>query len=140
MLRKLLFALAALAASMGFAFAAVDLNKADQAALDSVKGIGPKTSKAILDERKKGGEFKDWSDFQKRVKGVGGKSSDKLSQEGVTINGKSKANAGAGKGTATDKRAAKDIKPEAGNAKPDNKTAAKNIRPDAKADAKDVRK
>lgn len=90
MLKKLLLAVATLIATMGFAFAQADVNKADQAALDSVKGIGPKMSKTILDERKKGGEFKDWADFQKRVKGVGGKTSDKLSDAGLTVNGQSK--------------------------------------------------
>lgn len=133
MLRKILFALVTLAASMGIAFAAVDLNKADQAALDSVKGIGPKTSKAILEERKKGGDFKDWEDFQKRVKGVGDKSSDKLSQEGVTINGKPKAGAGTNKDT---KLAAKEIKKESRAEAKEMKAAAK----DAKQEAKDLKK
>jgi competence protein ComEA len=87
MLKKLLLALAVLIATMGFAFAQVDVNKADQAALDSVKGIGPKTSKTIIDERKKGGDFKDWADFEKRVKGVGEKSAAKLSDAGLTVNG-----------------------------------------------------
>jgi competence protein ComEA len=87
MLKKLLLALAVLIATMGFAFAQVDVNKADQAALDSVKGIGPKTSKAILDERKKGGDFKDWADFEKRVKGIGEKNAVKLSNAGLTVNG-----------------------------------------------------
>jgi len=93
MLKKLLLAAATFIATMGFAFAQIDVNKADQAALDGVKGIGPKTSKAILDERKKGGDFKDWSDFEKRVKGIGGKSSAKLSEAGLSVNGQSKPNA-----------------------------------------------
>jgi competence protein ComEA len=87
MLKKLLLALAMLIAATGFAFAQVDVNKADQIMLDGVKGIGPKTSKAILDERKKGGEFKDWSDLEKRVKGIGKKSALRLSDAGLTING-----------------------------------------------------
>ena len=36
------------------AFAAVDVNKADQAELEAIKGIGPTISAQILDERKKG--------------------------------------------------------------------------------------
>ena len=75
MIKKLMLAIAALVASTGFAFAQVDVNKADAAALDGVKGVGPSMSKAILDERSKG-EFKDWADFQKRVKGVGDKDPD----------------------------------------------------------------
>lgn len=89
MMKKLMLAIATMVATMGFAFAQVDVNKADAAALDSVKGVGPKMSKAILDERAKG-EFKDWADFEKRVKGVGDKSSAKLSAAGLQVNGKSK--------------------------------------------------
>ncbi len=89
MYKKLLLAVATLVATMGFAFAQVDVNKADQAALDSVKGIGPAKSKAILEERKKG-EFKDWADFEQRVKGIGEKNAIKLSEAGLQVNGKSK--------------------------------------------------
>lgn len=103
MLKKLLLAVSVFIATMGFAFAQVDVNKADQAALDSVKGIGPKTSKAIVDERTKNGAFKDWADFEKRVKGIGDKNSDKMSQAGLTVDGKSKPNAPAAK---TDAKAA----------------------------------
>jgi len=92
MLRKLLLAIVALVVTMGFASAQVDANKADQAALDGLKGIGPAMSKSIIDERKKGGDFKDWADFAKRVKGVGDKNSTNLSQAGLTINGQSKPN------------------------------------------------
>ena len=58
MIKKLMLAFAALAVSGSMAFAQVDVNKADVAALDGVKGVGPSMSKAILDERAKG-EFKD---------------------------------------------------------------------------------
>lgn len=71
----------------GQAFAVVEINTADQAALDSVAGIGPATSKAILEERKKSGNFKDWSDLEARVKGVGEKNSIKLSAAGLVVNG-----------------------------------------------------
>src|SRR6202008_2219500 len=65
MLKKLLLAVATLIATMSFAFAQVDVNKADAAALDGIKGIGPAKSKAIIDERPKGGDFKDWADLEK---------------------------------------------------------------------------
>lgn len=71
----------------GHAFAAVEVNTADQAALDSITGVGPATSKAILDERKKGGNFKDWTDLEARVKGVGAKNAVKLSAAGLVVNG-----------------------------------------------------
>ena len=88
MIKKLMLAVVASIATMGFAFAQVDVNKGDVAALDSIKGVGPSMSKAILDERSKG-EFKDWADFQKRVKGVGDKRAMKLSEAGLQVGGKS---------------------------------------------------
>jgi len=88
MFNKLLFALTTFILSINVAFAAVEVNKATAAQLDSVKGIGPATSKAIIDERSKGGEFKDWNDFQSRVKGIGEKSSAKMSEAGLTVAGK----------------------------------------------------
>ena len=87
MIRKLLLAVATLVACMGMAFAQVDVNKADAAALDSIKGIGPAKSKAIMAERAKG-EFKDWADLEQRVKGIGEKNAAKLSEAGLTVNGK----------------------------------------------------
>jgi len=87
MMRKLILAVATLVASMNFAFAQGDVNKADAAALDGVKGIGPAKTKAILEERKKG-EFKDWADLEQRVKGIGGKNAAKLSAAGLVVNGK----------------------------------------------------
>ena len=84
MLKKILLAAAMLYAAMSFA--AVDVNKATAAELDSIKGIGPAMSTKILDERKKS-SFKDWNDFIGRVKGVGKNSATKLSTEGLTVNG-----------------------------------------------------
>lgn len=106
MIKKLMLALATMIAATGFAFAQVDVNKADQAALDGVKGVGPTMSKAILGERAKGGDFKDWADFQQRVKGVGDKRAAKLSQAGLQVNGSAKE--GATMAAKTDKRASAD--------------------------------
>lgn len=100
MLKKLLLAVATLIATMGFAFADVDVNKADQAALDGIKGIGPAMSKRILDERKKGGDFKDWADLEQRVKGIRDKRAAKLSAAGLTVNGQAFS---AGSSAGTDK-------------------------------------
>ncbi|MFL6658864.1 MAG: ComEA family DNA-binding protein [Massilia sp.] len=88
MIKKLMLAVATLVATMGIASAQVEANKADAAALDSVKGIGPAMSKAILDERAKG-EFKDWADFEHRMKGVHDKRAMKLSAGGLQVAGKS---------------------------------------------------
>jgi competence protein ComEA len=113
MIKKLMLAVATLVASMGFAFAQVDVNKADASALDSVKGVGPAMSKAIIDERTKGGDFKDWADFQKRVKGVGDKRAAQLSKAGLQVGGQSKEGAPKAEGTA-----AKAAKPAKDTAKP----------------------
>ncbi len=95
MFKKFLFACIAFLVTMGIAFADVDVNKADQSALDGVKGIGPTISKAIIAERTKNGDFKDWADLQKRVKGIGDKNSTKLSQAGLVVNGQAKPGASA---------------------------------------------
>jgi competence protein ComEA len=87
MFKKLLCVLVMLFAT-ATAFAAVDVNKADQATLESVKGIGTKVSVRILDERKKG-QFKDWADLMVRVKGIKGGAAARLSKEGLTVNGAS---------------------------------------------------
>jgi competence protein ComEA len=95
MLKKLLMLLLAITLSIGAAFAAVDVNTADQSALESVKGLGPVKSKAIIDERSKNGPFKDADDLATRVKGLGTKSVSNLEQEGLTIGGSSAPPSGA---------------------------------------------
>jgi competence protein ComEA len=84
---KKLFAFFA-AMSLVAAFAAVDVNKGSEAELDSIKGIGPATSKQIMTERKKA-EFKNWDDLISRVKGLGDKTAAKLSEGGLTVGGAS---------------------------------------------------
>ncbi len=84
MIKRLLAAVFALVAAA--AFAAVDVNKATQAELESIKGIGPAISTRILDERKKA-SFKDWADLVERVKGVGEANAARFSSEGLTVNG-----------------------------------------------------
>src|SRR5574343_717605 len=71
LMKKLLVMLAsALTFACGAAFAAVDLNTASQQELESVKGIGPAKSKAILEYRAKNGPFKSVDDLAK-VPGFG---------------------------------------------------------------------
>jgi competence protein ComEA len=84
MVKKLLAALLALLALA--AHAALDVNKASQAELDGLKGIGPAISGRIVTERNKG-SFKDWQDFIDRVKGIGEGNAAKFSAEGLTVNG-----------------------------------------------------
>lgn len=93
MLSKLA-AIALLAIStIGTAWAQVDINRADQTALESIKGVGPAMSKSMLDERTRGGKYKDWNDLEKRVKGVGPASAKRLSQAGLTVDGQSRPQA-----------------------------------------------
>ena len=66
MIKKLLALALSLVVSFG-AFAAADANKATQAELEAIKGVGPAIATKILDERKKGA-FKDWNDMVERVK------------------------------------------------------------------------
>jgi competence protein ComEA len=74
---------------MGQAHAAIEVNSADQTALESVRGLGPSKAKAILAERKKNGPFKDSNDLHTRVKGIGEKTVERLMSNGLTINSKS---------------------------------------------------
>lgn len=96
MLKKLLMLCVALILSLSAGFAAaVEVNSADQATLETVKGIGPVHAKAIIDERTKNGPFKDADDLATRVKGIGTKSVTNLEAAGLTINGSSAAPSGA---------------------------------------------
>jgi competence protein ComEA len=84
-------AIAAFVAVFGHAFAAVDVNTANEDALRGIKGIGPAKAKAILDERAAHGPFKDPTDLAKRVKGLGGQTVERLQGEGLAV-GAAKAN------------------------------------------------
>ena len=75
----------------GQASAAVEVNSADQAALESVRGLGPSKAQAILAERKKNGPFKDSNDLHTRVKGIGEKTVERLMKNGLTVNSKALA-------------------------------------------------
>lgn len=68
------------------AFAAVDVNKASQAELETVKGIGPGLSAKILKARETGA-FKNWDDLVDRVSGVGPGNATRFSQAGLTVGG-----------------------------------------------------
>ncbi|WP_280152418.1 DUF655 domain-containing protein [Piscinibacter sp. XHJ-5] len=75
-----------LALFTAIAFAAVDINKATQAELEAVKGIGPAAATKILAERQKG-TFKDWGDVMQRVGGIKEAKAARLSEAGLTVNG-----------------------------------------------------
>lgn len=121
--KRLLGSALAAALFTGGAFAGVDANKASQAELETVKGIGPGLSAKILEARK-AAAFKDWGDFVDRVPGVGGGNAARFSQGGLTVADKPYA-AAAPAAKAPPKEAAKappkDAKAEA---KPNAATAA----------------
>ena len=132
MFKKLVAFFAAM--SLVAAFAAVDVNKASEAELDGVKGIGPVTSKLIISERKKG-EFKNWDDFVTRVKGVGDKSAAKFSAEGLTVSGTAYTGVGAADAKVKAKADAKTDKPVTEKAK-DAAVATKDAVKETAKDAK----
>lgn len=84
MIRTLFAAL--LAAFALSAFAAVDVNQANRAELEGVKGIGPGLAGKILEARQ-AGAFKTWADMVERVAGVGPGNAARLSQAGLTLGG-----------------------------------------------------
>lgn len=130
MIKKILAAMVMLYATVSFA--AVDINKATAAELDSIKGIGPGISAKILEERKKGGNFKDWNDLVTRVNGVGEGNAAKFSSEGLTVGGASYKGA-----PAAPTNTKKDGKPAAAKDAKEAKPAAKaEEKADPKADAK----
>lgn len=92
MLKKLLVLIATL--YVVAAFAAVDVNQASVAELDSIKGIGPGISGKIIEARKSGA-FKDWGDFIGRVNGVGENAAARFSVQGLMVNGQSFSPSGA---------------------------------------------
>ena len=66
--------------------APVDANTATRAELESITGIGPSISDAMLEQRRKRA-FADWQDLIARVRGVGEGSAAKFSADGLTVNG-----------------------------------------------------
>lgn len=64
---------------------AVDVNSATQEALQTIRGIGPKTAQAIVDERTRGGAFESFDDLSERVKGIGAKKTQSLQAAGLTL-------------------------------------------------------
>jgi competence protein ComEA len=128
MFKKLLAFVATMYVAM--AFAAVEVNTATSAELDSIKGIGPVKSALIMSERKKA-PFKDWNDFVTRVKGVGTDSAATFSADGLTVNGTSYK--------ASVKTDIKADKPVTEKAKDAVKGAAIATKDSAKEAAKDVK-
>ncbi len=89
-MKKLLLILALCFAFISSAFAAVDLNTATQAELESVNGIGPVKAKSIIEYRARNAPFKRVDDLT-NVKGFGKKTVDKVRAEVAVGGGSAKA-------------------------------------------------
>ncbi|KMN81765.1 topoisomerase [Chromobacterium sp. LK11] len=126
-MKKLLALFAALMLICSTAFAAVNINTANQQELEALKGIGPVKAKAIVDYRAKNGPFKSVDDL-KNVSGIGDKTLEKLRSE-LAVSGASSAAPKAEAKPAAAKPAAKPAaaaaKPVAGVKKEASKPAAK---------------
>ena len=70
------------------AHATLDINRATQAELERLRGVGPQLSARILAARASQ-SFSDWEDLRKRVPGLGSLQSVRLSQQGLTVAGAS---------------------------------------------------
>ena len=86
LVRAVALALSVLVLGSGAAYASpINVNTATQTELESIKGIGPAKAKTIIAERLDGGHFQDANDLQKRVRGIGMKSVEKMVDNGLTI-------------------------------------------------------
>ena len=79
-MKTLLKIFALLFAGANFAFAAVNLNTATQAELETLKGVGPTKAKSIIEYREQNGAFQSIEDL-KKVKGFGDKSVESLKND-----------------------------------------------------------
>jgi competence ComEA-like helix-hairpin-helix protein len=141
-MKRILLALFAFFVTCGLAFAAVDINSADETALDAIKGVGPAKAKAIVEERKKNGPFKSLDDVAARVKGIGDKTVAGWKKDGsVSITGGTSAPAKADAKKDAPKADAKKDASKADEKKADaKKSDAKKEAPKADAAKKDAPK
>lgn len=98
MLKKLLLACLTCIAMTGASFAAVNINTATQAQLETLPDIGPSKAQAIIEYRKTNGSFKSVDEL-KKVKGIGDKTLAKLKPQ-VSLSGETSVAAPAAKAPA----------------------------------------
>lgn len=85
LIRSAAMAIAVASMSLGVIASPINVNTATQSELESIKGIGPAKAKTIIAERLDGGHFQDANDLQKRVRGIGMRSVEKMVDNGLTI-------------------------------------------------------
>lgn len=71
--------------ALSFSAFALEVNTANEAELDSVRGLGPSSTARVLKAREQG-PYKDWADLMHRVKGIKPATAAKLSAAGLTVN------------------------------------------------------
>ena len=65
---------------------ALDINQANEAELDSLKGMGPSLSAKVLAVRAQG-PFLSWQDLMQRVSGLRQAKAQQFSEQGLTVQG-----------------------------------------------------
>ena len=85
-MKKIIFVFIAILGLSFNAFAAVNINTATEAELETLNGIGPAKAKAIVDYRKKQGGFKSIDELE-NVEGIGSKTLSNLHKD-LTLTGK----------------------------------------------------
>ena len=63
----------------------LEVNQATEAELDGLRGLGPAFTRRLMRERDIR-PFADWPDLMRRVSGMGGRTAQKLSAQGLTVN------------------------------------------------------
>ena len=65
---------------------ALEINQANEAELDSIKGMGPAMTRKVLNARAEK-PFINWKDLMSRVTGIGKNKAQQFSDQGVLVNG-----------------------------------------------------
>jgi len=64
----------------------LDIAQAREIDLDGLRGLGPATTRLMLQERERQ-PFKDWKDLMQRTPGIGPKKAAQLSEQGLRVQG-----------------------------------------------------
>ena len=64
----------------------IELERAREIDLDGLRGLGPSTTRRILEERERQ-PFRDWKDLMQRTPGIGPKKAIQLSEQGLRVQG-----------------------------------------------------